>query len=313
MKLNFDEIKALTVGALSFKEEKDALWFDHYTDETIERFANKEAFWHTGATCTTGVRLDFNTDADFVTLVVAGDGKYEILKDGLMLKSEKLAAGSELTAELGKGKKRLTIVLPSHSRGGIKKLKLENVTYTTKKRFDRKVLFIGDSITQGWNARFDSGSYAYITSFNLGADSLIQGVGGMVFEPDLFDNNDYEPDFIVVAYGCNDFSRWKTLDELKMNADRFLDKLCARYPAVKRFGIVPIWRHDAGVVKSMGTFDECRKVIEDSLFAHGFITVDGYKLVPHLTEYFADTVHPNDIGFAEMARNLTKFINKHIQ
>ena len=310
MKLNFDTIKSLTVGALTFKEEDGALWFDHYTDETIEKFKKLNDFWYKGATCTTGVRLDFITDASEVIACVAGAGKYEIRVNGLMTVSSALKAGDQIKATLNGVENRVTLVLPSHSRGGIIGLDLVGATFVKRTEFAVKALFIGDSITQGWNARFDSGSYAYITSENLCADTIIQGVGGMVYHKDLFDENDFEPEIIVVAYGCNDFSQRESVDLLKEHATQFLSKLTARYPKAVKYGITPIWRQDDDVVKSMGTFTDCRNAVKDCLDAFSFNVVDGYTLVPHLPEYFADAVHPNDLGFAEMAKNLSRIIVK---
>ena len=305
MNLDFEKIKSLTVGALTFKEADGALWFDHYTDDCIEKIKGLSDFWHTGATCTTGVRLDFTTDASRITAYTAGAGKHELRVNGALCKSEVLQKNGEISIDLPEGNNRVTLILPSHSRGGIRGVTLEGATTAERTVFERKILFIGDSITQGWNARFDSCSYAYITGENLRAESLIQGVGGIVFHKDLFDNNDFEPDLILIAYGCNDFGYYKTTADLKEGATIFMDHLCARYEGVKKVGIVPIWRQDEGAVKEMGDFGDCRRTINEVYDSHGVTTVDGFTLVPHLPEFYADTVHPNDLGFAEMAKNLT--------
>ena len=41
-----------------------------------------------------------------------------------------------------------------------------------------------------------------------------------------------------------------------------------------------------------------------------FTVVDGYTLVPHLSEYFADAVHPNDLGFYRMAEGIRPVLSK---
>ena len=38
--------------------------------------------------------------------------------------------------------------------------------------------------------------------------------------------------------------------------------------------------------------------------------VDGFKLVPHLTEYYKDNLHPNCLGAETYGRNLVEVIRK---
>ena len=76
------------------------------------------------------------------------------------------------------------------------------------------MLFIGDSITQGWNSYYDTLSYAWRVSLYFNANSIINGIGGAFYEPQTFDVPDFDPDTVIVALGTNDFSKFKTTDEM---------------------------------------------------------------------------------------------------
>jgi lysophospholipase L1-like esterase len=60
----------------------------------------------------------------------------------------------------------------------------------------------------------------------------------------------------------------------------------------------------------MGSFDECRRALADVAKELDLFTVDGYELVPQMEEMYADTVHPNALGFSVMAHRLAEILKK---
>ena len=40
--------------------------------------------------------------------------------------------------------------------------------------------------------------------------------------------------------------------------------------------------------------------------SYGFDIVDGYKIIPANCDFYADDLHPNDLGFSTYAQNLIK-------
>lgn len=177
-------------------------------------------------------------------------------------------------------------------------------------------LAIGDSITQGMNAKHPSSSYPVIISDNLNLELLNTGVGGAKFNASHLDYIEKEPDIITVAFGCNDWGTSK--EELIENVRTYFEKLTALYSCKNVYYILPIWRSDADFKKADMTFSEHRAVISDTVSEFSQVKIiDGYELLPHLLEYYGESkdprVHPTDEGFEIMAQNIAKTIRKEIE
>jgi lysophospholipase L1-like esterase len=107
---------------------------------------------------------------------------------------------------------------------------IEDGATAKRHAFDRKILFIGDSITQGWNSVYDTMSYAYQTSEKLNADSIIQGTGGAMYNVKTFDKVEcFNPDIVIIAYGTNDSNHVNTLEELGNNCREYLVQVKKAY------------------------------------------------------------------------------------
>lgn len=313
MKLTFEQIKSVTVGSVETVLVDGGIHFAKCTSKQIAAWREKSATIGRNSAATTGVRLDFHTDSQSVAFRALGGRKYEILVDGLMFKQVTPEAGEvvgfDLSDPLGhkKGEYRVTVVLPSHDEPAvIEYVELDDGSYVKPHAFDRRLLFIGDSITQGWASTHDSYSYAYRISDFFNAESVIQGTGGAYFNEDSFDHIDFDPDVVLVAYGTNDFSHYKTYEELRTHADVHLALIAEEYKGKKLFYISPIWREQRDG-KSMGTFEECRRILIEAAQKNGFEHIDGLTLVPPRPELFRDEfLHPNDNGFSFYAENLAK-------
>lgn len=325
-KLGNDEIRALAVGAVSIEEDESGiLHFYKYTKAQMDGFGK----WNekSPVLCTTGVRLDFHTSSSSLTFAAAFPGKYEVYIDGQLRYylpvgpaeyGGRYAAHEEITLEvcdpLGNkaGEHRVTIYLPSHSIGGVSLLALDDGAYAKRHEFKTKFLMIGDSITQGWESKYDSLSYANRVSRFFDAESIVQGRGGSYFKAQTFEKlPDFEPDVVTVAYGVNDFAHYKTLEEMKEHLCAYLDKLGAAYGDKKVFVILPLWfKNREG--KPMGRYEDCRALIANEARARGFICIDALAFVPPLEDFFTDGVHPSDLGFSLLAENLIKEMQKYL-
>ena len=311
MNLTLQQIKEVTVGSLCTEAESDGIHFHKCTQKQVDAWSALNRGLGERAETTTGVRLDFHTDAKELTFTVGGKGKYELLINGLL--REKFVAeqaGDVFTAPLcdplGEplDEVRVTLCLPSHSVGILRELSLEGGTLLRPHAHARKILFLGDSITQGWDATFDSLSYAYRVSLALDVDSVIQGIGGAYFHETTLDTLPYDPDLVLVAYGTNDFGHYKTLDEFRTHVAAFLDRLVELYGTKRIMILSPIWRgHRDG--KAMGSFPDCRATLIEQIKQRGLTHIDGLELVPPIPSLFADEyLHPNDLGFSLYAQNL---------
>ena len=318
MKLTFEQIKSITVGSVCTEQREDGIHFAKCTSKQIEAWHAKSEGLGKNCACTTGVRLDFHTNSQNVSFYVVQGGKYEIFVDGLFRKqfavSEEGVVSYSLCGPLGDRQEeyRVTVLLPSHGKPGIiKDFTLDDGAYLRPHDFDRKILFIGDSITQGWASDVDGYSYAYRVSSFFNANSVIQGTGGAFFHESCFDSIDFDPDVVIVAYGTNDFGHYKTYEDLRASVEAHVALLASEYSGKKLFAISPIWRERRDG-KAMGSFEGCRDIIIEIVKKYGFTHIDGLNLVPPRPELFKDEyLHPNDLGFSFYSENLIKeLVNK---
>ena len=307
MNLTFDEIKSLTHGADRVTIEDDGLHFYKCTER-------QEAAWienkmpQSIVRATTGIRLEFSTDAEAITFSAPSGGKFEIWVNGMfyrqILANVLREAGETPCVKLGKGTKKVMLALPSHTAGVLSSLSLEGATFYAPVTYDKKILFIGDSITQGWNSKYDTLSYAYRTATTLGADFHICGFGGGRYIPETFDLVNFDPDTIVVAFGVNDFSSThRTAEDNMANARGFLARVKAAYPNRRVLVITPIWVPE----KDEAWHAIARASIAKVAKEQGFEVVDGATLSPQNTDFYADSVHPNELGFSIYAERLVSY------
>ncbi|MBE6690720.1 MAG: SGNH/GDSL hydrolase family protein [Ruminococcaceae bacterium] len=310
MKLSFEQIKNVTVGALWIEQKENGIAFHKCTAAQEAAWRNLSEGLGTRSETTTGIRLDFHTDSETLVVDAADGDKFEVYINGLsryrVHAAELRAKGEKMIFSLGKGEKRVTLIFPNHGKGVLTSVELDDGATLTPHTFACRMLFIGDSITQGWNSRYDSLSYAWRLTNYFDANSVIQGIGGAFYHESTLDKIDFDPDTVVIAYGTNDFGRFATLDELRGHAALFLDGIKAQFGDKRVFVITPIYRADWETPKKMGSFAEACAVIAEEGQRCGFTVVDGQELVPHNDDFMADAVHPNDLGFGVYAENMIK-------
>ena len=134
-----------------------------------------------------------------------------------------------------------------------------------------------------------------------------KAVGGDVFFPAILRERDaFDPDFVTVAYGTNDW-RHKEPADVRDRATAFFRRLAELYPAARILAVTPLWRGEPASVSAFGEDVRCMdRLIRDACAGLPSVAVvSGYNLVPHRPEFFADgRLHPNDLGFGVLALNL---------
>jgi lysophospholipase L1-like esterase len=172
----------------------------------------------------------------------------------------------------------------------------------------RTLLALGDSITQGMEARSPMASYPVQLARLLDAELLNQGVGGHVFDANMLDPEmALQPDVVTVAYGTNDWYAGKGLRQTEADVREYLAKLRSIWPAERTKVVVisPIWRVCGLEKKNEADLLECSRVIlETARQCADVMTIDGLTLVPNQPWYLADGTHPDDAGFLHYALNL---------
>jgi len=320
MQLTVEQIKSVTFGALKIEETAQGLCFYKCTKKQIDAwYAIYDAFGERAEKTTPGVRLDFHTDSK--KLCFEAKGGFEVYIDDLFRAKydfeEESHAELDLCDPLGDplDEVRVTLIMPSHFVGGyLKSVSLDHGAFVRPHVFDKKILFIGDSITQGWDSGYDSLSYAWRVMRFFNADAVIHGVGGGLFHETVFDSIRFDPDIVVIALGTNNFGNKinPTFEDMRVNVSAFLDHIAAEYGDKKVFCISPIWR--AAQKKSMGHFRDCRRVVIEEATRRGFIHINGLDMVPPDPAFFADDVplHPNALGFGIYAENLIRKMQKYL-
>lgn len=313
MKLSFDIISKITFGALQIAQENDGIHFSKCTQKQLDAWKALAPHLYTNASANTGIRLDFHTDSSRFKFTVDSGNKFEIYVNDVLIydicKNDLNDGSFEISLT---GENRITLILPAHGVPCVlKSVELDDNAFVVPHEFDKKLLFIGDSITQGWESGVDSLSYAYRVSRFFNANSVIQGVGGGFFHDTVFDEDiPFDPDAVIVAFGTNDWGHFGSIDDLKYHANAFLGAIKRKYGNKKLIGLSPIWRGATeGVQKATGTFTEVCGTVKTLIKENGFILIDGEALTPHRHEYFSDkNLHPNALGFGIYAETLIRYL-----
>ena len=326
MKLTLKEITEITRGTVRITENNGVFSFYRFTEQQTEayRTASPDNFYKKSF-ATAGVRLAFKTDStafgfDF-QLTSASSRPYAYfdvyVNDALAHHfgvEGKTMKGSSISISLPEGEKKVEIFFPFSYSAQISNVEIDDGATLSGVTRPKKMISFGDSITHGYDAIYPSLSYASRLASLLNAEQVNKGIGGEKFFPALLDEKDpFDPDYITVAYGTNDWnSKLISHDTFEANCREFYSRLSKMYPSAKIFAIAPIWRLDGNRTNSGfgAPVTEVYPLIKEICKDLPNVTViDAYTFVPHRKEFFSDLrVHPNDLGFGLYAEELYKKI-----
>ncbi len=178
---------------------------------------------------------------------------------------------------------------------------------------NKELIFcMGDSITQGCFSGKPSLSYVARLGEALHVDALNLGVSGYIYDKASLNGLEAlpKPKLITVAYDTNDWSQFREYDTLRNNIRAYYAKLHTLYSDIPIYVITPLWRKDMNISKPCGKFEDVAHLIMEETSPYSNITViDGLRLVPHDSRYYSDRIlHPNDQGFAILAKNLLQIL-----
>ncbi|MBQ7097548.1 MAG: SGNH/GDSL hydrolase family protein [Clostridia bacterium] len=328
MKLDIEQIKSITHGAVEISVENGKFCFSRFTKNEADVILNANLSY------TAGIQMEFKTDGDKLNLTVNTKDEttvrsyfaFDVFVDGILkgsicnLKDEDCKGNyAEAVYELGKflknfelgnGEKSVRIVFPHSVRAEIEELEIENATYVAPLKREKKIVFYGDSITQGYDALHPSKTYAMRLADAMDAEIINKGIGGAAFNPELGHVSKVEnADCVIVAYGTNDWT-CTGLDVIKSSASGFLTNLEKNYPSCLIYVIAPIWRKDHETDRVGGKFRDVEQMLEDLCANYKNLKfISGWNLVPHDEALFGDlSLHPNDKGFGYYCENLLKHI-----
>ena len=313
MKLTNEELKKIYFGAYRFAETEDGyLQSFQYNEEQIAYFKRVSDFWYERCSASTCKTLEFITEAtelsfDYKLIWVGSEDTFEVAIDELIYDIKYIHGmdrEGRLSFTLPAGSKKVTVYLPSDATAVIKNFEIDKPVTPAKK--GEKVLWLGDSITQGFGPLRSACTYVSVANRILNYDIINQGIGGYVYDKNiLMKMEGYMPEKIIVALGTNQFG-CETMKDIEEYYVRLMEVYGNDMPILC---VSPLWRDD--VPNSFDTLSRfCENVKKIAGSYKNVKVVDGFKLVPHLPEYFLDKLHPNCFGAEVYGRNLVREIER---
>lgn len=267
-------------------------------------------FFYVRTTFDGSITLEFTTEAtefgfDYKILNVSSKDTFDLYIDEKLFCQNKVA---EIAAEgtmrfklCGEGKK-VVLYFPIDADVAVKNFYANSACFPVKK--GEKVLFIGDSITQGYGT-FETGrTFVNVANRIFGYELLNQSVGGYYFDKNTLERLDkFSPEKVFIAMGTN-LCYW---DDKEKYVAEFFEKLPSVYGYVPVAVITPLWRNDfPDAYEKVG---EVSGLIEKySRGMNNVKIIKGDEMIPHDEKYFFDKLHPNADGATFFGKNLARTI-----
>lgn len=311
MILTNKELQNFYFGAYSFEERDDGyLQAFQYTKEQMEYFKGAFDFWYDRCMATTAKTIEMKTDAqkisfEYKIIWKGSEDSFELMIDGLITKIDYVKDVKEegkLEWQLPARMKNLVIYLPADATILIRNFEIDSKAERPVK--NEKVLWLGDSITQGFGPLRSAQTYVSVANRLLNYDIINQGIGGYVYDKkSLLKMPGYTPDKIIVALGTNQYG-----SETMKDVEEYYETLMSVYGnEIPVLCISPLWRGDKQ--EDSPIFERfCDNVKKIAGSYKNVKVIDGFKLVPHLSEYYLDNLHPNCLGTETYGRNLVEEI-----
>jgi len=312
-----ESLRRHSCGAVSCVETAAGVEFNRFTEVQRCAYPSNGDLRQKTFACS-GIELRFATDAEHLVMpwhAARGSSRkfalFDCFIDGILVKHDGIENYEEtpdgtLELDLPGHLCSVRIVFPNLAKITVKSLELSGGNSVEEVPKRPKMIAFGDSITQGYDARFPSQSYISLLADSLGLELVNKAVGGDRFRPDLLNEPDpFVPELITVAYGTNDWNG-APADELKANARLFMEKLTSLYPQTHVVMLLPVWRADCDRITRAGSFEEVRQFLRECGSMFPDVEVIQPEL-PHVTDIFSDgRLHPNDWGFSQMFRSIEK-------
>ena len=278
----------------------------------MDYFNSAFEMWAERCDASTAKTFEFTTDAsevsfDYKFIWKCSEDTVELYVDGLchqIFYVKDMGEEGNLKFTLPEGTHKVVIYLAVDATMLIKNFSIDSSYEAPVK--NTKVLWLGDSITQGYGSLRSSESYVSITNRTFDYDIINQGIGGYIYDcKSLMKMPGYVPDKIVVAHGTNQYG-----DKDMSAVEKYYEVLTGIYGTeIPVYCITPIWRGDN--IEALPVFYTfCENVKKVASKYPNVRIIDGLDLVPHLEEYYTDNLHPNLLGTETYAANLVKELKK---
>ena len=309
--------KSLFHGALRFDKREGYLIPYRFTEAQAASVSYSELFAER-TLCAASITLELSTEATEVSFgykLFTRTGvrsTFEVYTNGFLthlVGDDTLADEGVLTFSFGEGKKQIEIYLPNYSEVGVKAL-CANASYRAVSKRKTKVLFIGDSITQGGGSKRSAQTYVNVAKRALNWEIVNQGIGGYVFEKNLLSEIPFSPEKIVVSLGTNHHGYDE--QESRRRITEFFEAFHEIYGDKKTLVILPVYCGNPNIENRTEKYRRIKaEILEIASRYPNVQFVSAYEMVPHLEDYYMeDMIHPNALGMELYGQNLAKEIKR---
>lgn len=314
MNISNNDLKKYYFGALFFEETEDGyLQAFQFNKDQIAYFKKTSDFFYERCTASTSKTFEFVTDAteasfDYKIIWKGSEDSFEAWADNIAVQItyvKDMKDEGNIKFTLPEGRKNVIIYLPADATVWVKNFEI-NTSFIEEPQKGPEVLWLGDSITQGFGPLRTGQTYVSVANRLLNYRIINEGIGGYVYDKNsLMRTPGYNPSKLIVALGTNQFGT-----ESMKDIEEYYEKLMELYGNdVPVLCISPLWRGDVeNGEPTLISFS--KKVIDIASSYPNVKVVDGFKLVPHLPEYYLDNLHPNCLGAEIYGRNLVEEIRK---
>lgn len=310
-KLSNEDLKKLFYGVYTYKEIDGYLAFYRCSEEQIVNLAY-DKFYQDRAKFTASACIGFGTRAekisfDYKIANIALRDTIDVYIDGVLTtyqSEEELPLQGTISLNLPIGEKKVEIYFPIDTEIHIKDFYIDG-EYSALPPKACNILWLGDSITQGAGGFMGGQTYVNIVTRKMNYNSLNQGLGGYRFDTHvLLPLPDFKPDKIFVALGTNDW-----VGGFEDRAGEFFSKLQELYPNIPVLVITPLWRGD--IPEKISEYEIMKHHISKIAKKYqNMQVVDGFEMIPHVSQAFWDNLHPNAWGYELYANKLIEKIKE---
>jgi len=328
MKLDKTQLSKIIHNVFSYDyDENDNLHFSRFTESQKESYGKESPSWLISVNAGSSVTFDFISDSDYIVLkfdLCGGSSRtmpgFDLYVDGVFCqhKTFENLGTKTVSFSLPEGEHRITVYFPWSVETVVKEVHLSEGAIIKEIEKTRKVIFFGDSITQGYVAECPSLSYVNQVANETDSEVLNQGISAYYFSPNSIDETliSYNPDVIVIAYGTNDYTGYDDKKEFEKAATAYVEKLVSLFPHTRIIGLLPVYRNDENKQAREKyrdyTFEDSRGILRSIYEKHENVYVLNETGIPRIPSAFvSDYLHPNDFGFTFMAKSIAKAILKN--
>ncbi len=330
------KIKEITLGALRVYENDGYVCFSRFTEKQEKDLLDygcgtkifgcsniRLEFFTKGGEISFDYEITPGTVREYYSVDLKADGVYRY---GICKNTNRDKDTFSFDLPCTDKMQRVTVYFPTTACFKLKNLSLPEDFEPHKRTLN--ILTLGDSLVQGYHPNHFSNTFMNIVADELNAHVVNQAVGGDCFRREnVYIADGFEPDFITVAYGLNDWGSYRLGKGEEAHA--YLEALTALYPDKRIFLTLPadnkymeanvqnddiIHQAKGEARERVSTIEEVRQIIAGA--AKGFanvICINAKDFVPGYEDcYFDDKVHFTDLGNILYAMGYVKEIRKYI-